>query len=94
MNFPNLPYLIDGDYNITETAAVQTYIIRKWGKGDLLGKNNQDFARIESFLSIFNEITGAIRGLFFNANHATEKAGVLEKYAGKLAELEKFVGGK
>lgn len=94
LNFPNLPYLIDGDYNITETAAVQTYIIRKWGKGDLLGKNVQDYAKIESFLSIFNEITGAIRGLFFNANHATEKAGVLEKYAGKLSELEKFVGGK
>lgn len=52
LNFPNIPYLIDGDFNLTESAAIQRYIISKWGKNDLLGKDIKDNAHIESIISI------------------------------------------
>jgi glutathione S-transferase len=42
--FPNLPYLIDGEYNLTESSAIQRYVIHKWGKAELLGKNIHDNA--------------------------------------------------
>ena len=94
LDFPNLPYLLDGEYNLTESNAIQRYIAKKWGKPELLGKNAQDNALIESFLSIFLEITDAIRGLFFNKDHANAKIPLFEKYKGKLEQLAAFVGDK
>ena len=35
-----------------------------------------------------------MRGLFFNKDHETAKGPLFEKYKGKLAELNKFVGEK
>jgi glutathione S-transferase len=45
-DFPNLPYLINGDFKLTETAAIIRYIIRISNKKELLGKNEEDQARI------------------------------------------------
>jgi glutathione S-transferase len=94
LGFPNLPYLIDGEYNLTESAAIQRYIIERWGKKEWLGQNVQDQARVETFLSVFNEAAGAVRGLFFNKDHETAKVGVIEKYFAKLEDLNKSVGEK
>ena len=30
LDFPNLPYFMDGDYSLTETAAIHKYIAAKW----------------------------------------------------------------
>ena len=30
-DFPNLPYLIDGDFKLTESAAIAKYIIKRSG---------------------------------------------------------------
>ena len=38
LDFPNLPYLIDGDYKITESRAVSAYICARWAPA-LLGAN-------------------------------------------------------
>lgn len=45
-DFPNLPYLINGNFKLTESIAIAKYIIRKSEKKDLLGKNAEDEARI------------------------------------------------
>jgi glutathione S-transferase len=92
LNFPNLPYLFDGNFNITESAAIQRYIIERWGKKEWLGKTIQDTAKLEAFLSIFNEAAGAVRGLFFNKDHETAKVGVIEKYLPKLEQLNAHIG--
>ena len=94
LDFPNLPYLIDGEYNLTESTAIQTYIIKKWGNSELLGKDAKDSAQIEAFLSIFNEIQTEVRGLFFNKDHANAKVPLLEKFKVKFDQLEAFVGKK
>lgn len=44
--YPNLPYLIDGQTKITETAAIMKYIARKY-KPELLGSSAAELGRIE-----------------------------------------------
>lgn len=39
MDFPNLPYFIDGDFKLTETLAIHKYIAHKWAPA-LLGKTS------------------------------------------------------
>jgi hypothetical protein len=58
----------------------------------LLGKTIQDKARLDSFLSIFTEIVGAVKGLYFNKDYETAKIAVLDKYRVKLEQLNNFVG--
>lgn len=94
LDFPNLPYLIDGEYSLTESTAIQRYIIQKWGEPELAGKNAQDNAKLEAFLSIFTEFSGAVTGLFFNKDHATAKGPLFEKHKAKLEQLASFVGDK
>ena len=36
LDFPNLPYLMDGDFKITESEAIMKYIAAKWSP-ELLG---------------------------------------------------------
>jgi glutathione S-transferase len=54
--FPNIPYLIDGDFKLTESSAIQKYIINRAHNNELLGKNVQDTVRIESILGVFDDI--------------------------------------
>ena len=44
--FANLPYLIDGDFKLSESKAINSYIIQRSGNTELLGKNLQDQARV------------------------------------------------
>lgn len=64
-DLPNVPYLIDGDFKLTESTAIAKYIIRKSGKTDLLGKNVQDQGKIDNFLGVFYDAFQAMRGLFW-----------------------------
>merc|ERR1719265_112478 len=38
MDFPNIPYIKDGDFCMSETAAIPHYLAAKAGKQDTLGK--------------------------------------------------------
>lgn len=46
LDFPNLPYLIDGDFKMTESAAIIKYICKKWGP-HLLGSSARNTGLIE-----------------------------------------------
>jgi len=56
LDFPNLPYFFDGDYNLTETAAIMKYIAHKWAK-ELLGKNEREAANAE----MISEFVGQLK---------------------------------
>ena len=45
MDYPNLPYLIDGETKISETAGIMMYIARKWSPS-LLGVNAAELGRV------------------------------------------------
>ena len=45
MDFANLPYIIDGDFKVSETYAVHNYIAQKYCP-ELIGTTPQEKARI------------------------------------------------
>merc|ERR1712117_942559 len=44
LDFPNLPYYIDGDVKITQSNAILRYIARK---NDMLGKTEEERVRVD-----------------------------------------------
>ena len=43
LDFPNLPYLIDGDMKLTESMNIMTYLPTKCKRPELFGKENDKF---------------------------------------------------
>jgi glutathione S-transferase len=54
--FPNIPYLIDGQFKLTESSAIQKYVINRSHHKELLGKNIQDAVKVESVLGVVDDI--------------------------------------
>jgi glutathione S-transferase len=55
LDFPNLPYLIDGNVKLTESKAILKYIARKWDK-KLLGRNEVEFGIAEMLSRVHDQI--------------------------------------
>ena len=64
MEFPNLPYIIDGDVKISESKAVYTYLCDKFAP-ELLGKNVNERARIFMLQSVIADFFTGVAGLTF-----------------------------
>jgi len=60
LDFPNLPYIKDNDYYLSETMAIHRYIANKYERNDLFGKTKLDKILIKSLeqfqLDFFNSI--------------------------------------
>lgn len=94
LDFPNLPYLIDGDFKLTESSAINRYIILQSGHSELLGKTAKDRARVDNLLGVLKDALKDIRGLYWNKEYQTAKGDVLEKARTKLDLIQNFVGDK
>jgi len=73
LDFPNLPYLIDGEFKLTESASIAKYIIKKSGKTDLLGKTAQDQGKVDNLIGVINDALKDIRGLYWNKDYENIK---------------------
>lgn len=74
LEFPNIPYLIDGHFKLTESAAIATYVIKRSGHLHLLGNNLTDQALVESIIGVTNDIMKELRNLFGNPQSEQLKA--------------------
>ena len=59
LNFPNLPYYIDGKYRLTEANAIMKYISAKYGS-ELLGLNPQQVSLVEMVSVQVTDLKGAL----------------------------------
>src|SRR5690348_11374611 len=55
LDFPNLPYLIDGDFRFTQSEAIMRYIANKW-KPEALGKDLKDKAIVDQLHGVLKDI--------------------------------------
>ena len=92
LSFPNLPYLVDGDFKVTESKAISQYIIKRSGKVELLGKNLRDQTLVECLLGVLQDSSLPIFSLFRDKTAKVEPA--VEKSTPKLEQLAAFYGEK
>ena len=98
IDFPNLPFLIDGDVNVTETVAVHRYICDKF-KPELLGNTPAEKAKVSQLCSIFDSKIMDIVKILFVAETTREQlsekalAGLEASGAKLLADDRQFVTG-
>jgi glutathione S-transferase len=76
--FPNVPYLIDGDFKLTESRAIALYIIRRSGHNELLGKDAKETACQGMVSGVIEDGFMALINLGFNPKFETEKGAVYE----------------
>jgi glutathione S-transferase len=94
--FPNLPYIVDSDFKLSESQAIARYICAKF-KPDLLGKDFTETARIENIAGVLADVLQPY------TNHIADKENIREsieagvsrsKTFEKVEQLAAFLGEK
>lgn len=83
--------MIDGEFKLTESSAIQKYVINRAHNKELLGRNIQDTVRHESVLGLFDDIWSELAKNFWKKDELVIKQ-TLEKITPKLNYLAKFIG--
>lgn len=92
-DFPNLPYIEDGDIVITESVAVLQYAALKTGNKDLLGKDLLDAIKLSQLYSFISDSRLAVWQLITNKEFEKIRDEYLnEKVAPFLNKLSKSLG--
>ena len=55
IDFPNLPYFIDGDFKFSESGAIFKYICKKWAPA-LLGTTDKEYATAEQIVEFVHPL--------------------------------------
>lgn len=69
LEFANLPYLIDGEENFTQSFAIFVHIVKKYSQGELLGAANNDAleeARVYQMIGVVKDTAKEMGDLCFN----------------------------
>ena len=94
--FPNLPYLIDGDFFLTETGAIPVYLAHKAGKPELVGSDAQQRARYVQIEGVIGDLRQGFYKVLFapgdykeNITKTLAEGSVVQT---KLTQLNAFLG--
>jgi len=93
-DFPNLPYLIDGDIKITESTAIPVYLAHKAGKKDFFGKEGLEQVKHQMLLGVLDDVYGVFKELIRKEDYLEFFEVKKEFVQRKLQELSKFLGGR
>jgi len=99
--FPNLPYLVDGNVKLSESAAIPVYLSGKANRSDLFGKDFTEQAQVRMILGVLEDISkNAFMPIYASPNEEATKAGyakALEEGSAavtKINEIAAFLGDK
>ena len=74
LDFPNLPYLQDGAFKTTQSAAIMRHIARKRPALELLGRGDQEQGRVDMF---FEEVRDLKRIYTVSLPHCVHACSIL-----------------
>ena len=77
LDFPNLPYYIDGDFKLTESSAITRYIA---DKNDMVGKSAEE----RGFVSMIENLLYDWHTVYFDVTYNHKYPELLEKYLSSI----------
>lgn len=97
LKFPNLPFLIDGEWKITESRAIPYYLVNRFQRPDLYGNNWKEMSRLKEIEGVIRDIHKEVDKVVFTPEYKTKIAEAVKKESViyvKLNYLSKFLGKK
>ncbi|GFT35340.1 glutathione S-transferase Mu 1 [Nephila pilipes] len=91
LDFPNLPYYIEGDIKLTQSVAILRYLARKHG---LDGKNEEEKRRIAVAEQQVVDFRLSLRNLVMSENYETAKEEFIKNLPNQYTLWEKFLGDR
>ncbi|XP_007427588.1 glutathione S-transferase Mu 1-like [Python bivittatus] len=91
LDFPNLPYLIDGERKITQSNAILRYIARKH---KMCGETEEEMNRLDMLESQFMDFRIGLGKLCYSPDFEKLKPEYLELLPGKLKQYSQFLGDR
>lgn len=88
LDFPNLPYLFDGDLKISESWAIYRYIGKKVG---LMPDTPKEEAICDMLEGVISTVRGNFTGVCYNPEFQSKKSDLKETQQKKLKTFEKFL---
>ncbi|XP_075052043.1 glutathione S-transferase Mu 5-like isoform X1 [Mixophyes fleayi] len=89
LDFPNLPYLLDGDIKLTQSNTILRYIARKHG---LCGDSESEKNNVSLIENQVMDVRMALVTIAYNPNFETLKGPYLEKVPIVLTRVSCFLG--
>lgn len=90
LDFTNLPYLIDGEYRITEPNAIMKYIASKYGP-ELLGRDPAEEGYVEMISTQLAELKSAITAPCYTTG---DRQGISNSLIEKIKPIVNYLGSK
>ena len=90
LDFPNLPYFIDGTLKFTESQAIMRYICNKWNP-ELLGKSNADKAQVDMLSGVIRDTYGPVISHCYGDGN---KLKLVEESFASVSMIVKYLGNK
>uniref|UniRef100_A0A8B9R273 Glutathione S-transferase n=1 Tax=Anas platyrhynchos TaxID=8839 RepID=A0A8B9R273_ANAPL len=91
LDFPNLPYLIDGSTKLTQSNAILRYIARKH---NMCGETEEEKLRVDMLENQLMDLRMSFIRLCYNPDFEKLKPGYLEQLPGKLKLFSNFLGDR
>ena len=91
LDFPNLPYFIDGDIKLTQSNAILRYIARKH---NMLGNTDTEKAMVDLMAEESMDFRNGWVRLCYNPDFENLKEGYLANLESKLQQFSKFLAKK
>lgn len=89
LDFPNLPYYIDGDLKITESGAITRHLARKYG---LDGATEEEKIKIDMAIGIMADLGRPQAMLFYSPDFETAKVPFIAEINTPLQKVSKLLG--
>ncbi|CAH1245287.1 GSTM3 [Branchiostoma lanceolatum] len=89
LDFPNLPYYIDGDIKITQSNAILRYIARK---NNLCGETEEERVRVDIMENQSMDFRNGTVRLSYNPKFAELKPGYLKDVHNSIKQFSQFLG--
>ncbi|KAM7539322.1 hypothetical protein Aperf_G00000052784 [Anoplocephala perfoliata] len=91
LDFPNLPYYIDGDFKLTQSLAIMEYIA---DTHDMLPTCKKTRAVIHMLLNDISDFRSSGAKAFYYSQSEDDKVQFLKGLPDKLKQYEKYLGEK